>query len=60
MSEISDETYERLRQILEKQNGHTYALEEVKEIGDGVIDFFALLIKLEVEMGSNDESVPLL
>lgn len=47
MAEISDETYERLRQILERQNGHTYTLEEVKEIGDGLVDFFRLLIELE-------------
>lgn len=43
---ISDETYEELRWILEKQNGHAYTLEEVKEIGDGLIDFPNLLIEL--------------
>jgi hypothetical protein len=43
MAEISDEMYERLRLILEKQNGRTYTFEEAKEIGDGLIDFYTLL-----------------
>lgn len=47
MAEISDEMYEQLRKILEKQNGQTYTLEEAKEIGDGLIDFFDLLAELE-------------
>ncbi len=46
MDGISDETYEQLRQILEKQNGRSYSLEEAKEIGNGLIDFFNLLINL--------------
>jgi hypothetical protein len=46
MAEIGDEMYERLRQILEKQNGKTYTFEEVKEIGDGLIDFYTLLKRL--------------
>ncbi len=46
MTEINAETYEELRRILEKQNGHSYTLEEAKEIGDGLLDFFNLLIKL--------------
>lgn len=49
MTEISVGTYERLRQILEKQNYHTYTLEETKEIGDGLLDFFSLLIELSDE-----------
>jgi hypothetical protein len=49
MAEISDATYERLRQILEKQNGHAYTIEEAKEIGDGLIDFYYLLIELNSE-----------
>ena len=49
MAEISDEMYERLRQILEKQNGRTYTFEEAKEIGDGLIDFYSLLIELATE-----------
>lgn len=43
MPEISDEKYEELRQILEKQNGRTYTFEEAKEIGDGLIDFISIL-----------------
>lgn len=45
MAEISDERYEELRQILEKQNGRSYSLEEVKEIGDGLLSFYDLLIE---------------
>jgi hypothetical protein len=45
-TEISDETYERLQRILEKQNSHIYTLEEAKGIGDGLLDFCSLLIKL--------------
>lgn len=49
MFDISDKKYEELRVILEKQNGRTYTLEEAKEIGDGLIDFYALLKQLEEE-----------
>lgn len=49
MADISDETYERLRQILEKQNRRNYSFEEAKEIGDGLIDFYSLLLQLEEE-----------
>ncbi len=52
MAEISDETYEELRQILQKQNEHAYTLEEVKEIGDGLLDFFTILITLDQETRS--------
>ena len=51
MTEISDKTYEQLRQILEKQNGHSYTLEEAEEIGDGLIEFFDILKELDAEMG---------
>lgn len=44
---ISDETYEQLWQILEKQNGKSYTLEEAKEIGNGLLDFFCVPIDLE-------------
>lgn len=47
MFEISDEKYEELRLILEKQNERTYTPEEAKEIGDGLVDFYELLIKLD-------------
>lgn len=46
MFDISDEKYEELRLILEKQNGRTYTFEETKEIGDGLIDFYELLLRL--------------
>jgi hypothetical protein len=46
---ISDNTYEQLRQILQKQNGRTYTLEEAKEIGDGLVDFFNFLMGLDGE-----------
>ena len=49
MFDISDEKYEELRLILEKQNGRAYTLEEAKEIGDGLIDFYALLKQIEEE-----------
>jgi len=47
MAGISDETYERLRRILELQNGKSYTLEEAKEIGDGLLDFYFTLIALD-------------
>lgn len=45
MFDISDEKYEEFRLILEKQNGRAYTLEEAKEIGDGLIDFYNLLVE---------------
>lgn len=47
MFDISDEKYEELHLILEKQNGRMYTLEEAKEIGDGLIDFYNLLTEIE-------------
>jgi hypothetical protein len=55
MAEISDERYEELRRILENQNGRTYTFEEVKEIGDGLIDFFNLLIEFANDEAKNPE-----
>jgi hypothetical protein len=52
MARISDETYHRLRQILELQNGKSYTLQEAKEIGDGLLEFFNLLIELDSEINS--------
>jgi len=49
MFEISDEKYEELRLILEKQNGRTYILEEAKEVGDDLVDFYELLARLNVK-----------
>jgi len=37
--------YENLKQILEKQNERSYTFEEVKEIGNGLLDFFSLPIQ---------------
>jgi hypothetical protein len=47
MVEISGEMYERLRRILEKQNGRTYTFEEAKEIGNEYIAFLLLLLKVD-------------
>jgi len=47
MAGISDETYEQLRLILEKQNERSYTFEEAKEIGDGLLDFYNLLLELD-------------
>lgn len=52
MAEISDETYEQLRQILERQNRKSYTLQEAKEIGDGLLDFLSLLIELDSEISA--------
>jgi hypothetical protein len=54
MAEISVETYEELRQILERQNSKSYSLEEVKEIGGGLLDFYKLLIDLSKEDGVSE------
>jgi len=50
---ISDETYQQLRQILESQNGHSYTLEEAKEIGDRLLEFYILLLDIS-EVVSGD------
>lgn len=49
MAEISNQMYEELREILEKQNGRAYTFEEAKEIGDGLIDFYRTLMELSSE-----------
>ncbi len=46
MAEISDEAHEELRLILEEQYSQPFMLEEVKEIGDGFVDFYSTLIEL--------------
>lgn len=53
MFDISDEKYAELHLILEKQNGRAYTLEEAKEIGDGLVDFYNMLIALESENEGN-------
>jgi len=55
MAEISNEMYDELRRILEKQNGRSYTFEEAKETGDGLIDFFKLLLDLSHESSGEDE-----
>lgn len=56
MTGISDKTYEQLRQILEKQNGHEYTLGEAKEIGDGLVDFFYLLMEIDAAINNKPKS----
>jgi hypothetical protein len=47
MFDISDEKYEELRLILEKQNERSYTFEEAKEMGDSLIDFYLVITELE-------------
>jgi hypothetical protein len=56
MFDISDEKYEELRLILEKQNGRTYTLEEAKEIGDGLVAFAAMLKNIHDQMNNLDKN----
>jgi hypothetical protein len=49
MAEISNEMYDEFRRILERHYGIPCSLEEAKIIGDGLIDFFSLLIELDDE-----------
>ena len=44
MHEISDEQYEKLREILESVYGKPCTVEEAKIIGEGLIDVFTILI----------------
>lgn len=46
MAEISDEVYEELRLILEEQYSQPLMLEDAKEIGDGLVDFYSVILKL--------------
>jgi len=52
MSKISDEAYEEHRLILEEQYVQKITPEDVEEIGDDLIDFFDLLLKLDKETRS--------
>lgn len=56
MFDISDEKYEELRLILEKRNGRTYTLEEAKEIGDGLVEFAAILKNIHDQMNNLDKN----
>jgi hypothetical protein len=43
--------------VLEKQNGGSYTFEEAKEIGNGLIEFYTILIELENEDGTDDQNL---
>jgi hypothetical protein len=47
MAKISDEAYEELRFILERQYGQNFTPEDVKEIGDGLINFYGLILEIK-------------
>lgn len=47
MAEISNERYEELRGYLEEWLERSVTFEEAKEIGDGFVDFYALLWRLD-------------
>ena len=47
MSEISNERYKELRGYLEVWLERPVTFEEAKEIGDGFVDFYELLIQLD-------------
>ncbi len=44
MSEISEEDYLKLKEILEKAYKQQFTLEEAKVIGDGYVELFELLM----------------
>lgn len=54
MKEISEESYLELKQILEEKDLRSYSMEEVREIGNGLIEFYSLLSELNEE----DDEVP--
>jgi hypothetical protein len=54
MSEVSDERYEELRGYIEEWLKRPCTLEEAKEIGDGLVDFYELLMRLDAEAKEND------
>ena len=57
MFDISDEKYEELRLILEEQNGQTYTLDEAKEIGEKLIEFYQMLMSIRTEVtDKNDQA----
>jgi hypothetical protein len=41
---------------LGKQNGKAYSLQEAKEIGDGLIDFYSLLMEFEKEARADNKA----
>ena len=57
MAEISNERYEELRGYLEVWLERPVTFEEAKEIGDGLIDFYELLIRLDAEEDEEAEAL---
>jgi len=55
MTEISNERYEELRGYLEVWLERSVTLEEAKEIGDGFVDFYELLMRLDYEEGQEEQ-----
>ena len=47
MVKINDEAYEELRLILAKQYGQNFTSEDIKEIGDGLINFYGLILEIK-------------
>ena len=41
---ISEEHYRKLQKILEKENGKTYTTEEIREIGNNLVELYELLL----------------
>jgi hypothetical protein len=56
MAGISDKAYKELQQILEKQYRQTFAIEEVKEIGDGLVEFVSILKNIHDHMNNTDKN----
>lgn len=58
MTKINDEAYKELRRILEERYGLAFTIEDVKEIGDGLLGFFNLLVEFsnEARNGAKDNS----
>lgn len=52
MNDISEESYQKLKKILEKENHRTYTMEEVREIGNDLIEFYEVLVDGEDEYES--------
>lgn len=56
MAEINNERYEELRGYLEVWLERPCTFEEAKEIGDGFVDFYTLLWRLDTEEAEVDEN----
>jgi hypothetical protein len=55
MAEISNERSEELRGYLEEWLERPVTFEEAKEIGDGFVDFYELLMRLDTEEDEEDD-----